>query len=84
MRTARAAGIRSVSIDLLTDIPGQTIARGMPRSMQVLDLGPDHLSAYLLTLEDPEADGLAGADGRPPARSPGCASLAGRGDDGAG
>ncbi len=57
---ARAAGIGSISLDLLTDIPGQTL-RSWRRTLQAsLDLSPDHLSVYTLTLDDPDAEGLTG------------------------
>ncbi len=56
------AGIDSVSVDLLTDIPGQTLESWDA----TLDRGaanwhPTTCSTYLLTLEDPDADGLDGA-----------------------
>jgi oxygen-independent coproporphyrinogen-3 oxidase len=63
VRAARAVGIASVSIDLLIDIPGQTGATWDSTLDQTLDLSPDHLSVYLLTLEDPDADGLTSIDG---------------------
>lgn len=60
---ARRAGIRSVGVDLLMDVPGQT-ADSFGRTLAALvDLGPDHVSTYQLTLDDPEAEGLAGPDG---------------------
>ncbi len=60
---ARAAGIASISLDLLDDVPGQTVvgfARGLE---QALGLGLDHLSIYALTLDDPDAEGLTGLAG---------------------
>jgi len=62
-RGARAAGFASVSLDLLTDIPGQTLTSWRDTLAAVLALEPDHLSVYSLTLDDPEAEGLAGPDG---------------------
>lgn len=59
----RAAGIRSVSVDLLTDVPGQTLDSWHATLVAVLALDPDHLSAYTLTLDDPDAEGLTGLDG---------------------
>lgn len=60
---ARSAGIGSVSIDLLYDVPGQTAA-SWDRSLDAaLALAPDHLSLYALTLDDPDAEGLTGATG---------------------
>jgi oxygen-independent coproporphyrinogen-3 oxidase len=60
---ARAAGIRSVSLDLLYDIPGGTAATWQATLDGALALEPDHLSLYALTLDDPDAEGLTGADG---------------------
>lgn len=60
---ARAAGIRSISIDLLYDLPGQTLD-GWSRTLDAaLALGPDHLSLYALTLDDPDGEGLTGPGG---------------------
>ena len=53
---ARAAGIASVSVDLLYDVPGQTIAAWRASLDVTLALEPDHVSAYALTL--PESDGV--------------------------
>jgi len=60
---ARRAGFRSVSLDLLTDIPGQSLGSWRETLERVLDLGPDHLSVYALSLDDPEAEGLTGGLG---------------------
>jgi oxygen-independent coproporphyrinogen III oxidase len=57
---ARAAGISSISLDLLTDIPGQTLASWRQTLRASLELAPDHLSVYSLTLDDPDAEGLTG------------------------
>lgn len=57
---ARAAGIDSVSLDLLYDVPGQTLDDWSATLDRALALSPDHVSAYALTLDDPEAEGLAG------------------------
>ncbi|HXG26543.1 MAG TPA: coproporphyrinogen-III oxidase family protein, partial [Candidatus Binatia bacterium] len=63
VRTAKAAGIASVSIDLLYDIPGQTLASWSRSLDTALALEPDHLSLYALTLDDPDAEGLTGPTG---------------------
>jgi putative oxygen-independent coproporphyrinogen III oxidase len=60
---ARGAGIGSVSLDLLYDVPDQSVAGWMGILDAALDLGPDHLSLYALTLDDPDAEGLTGPDG---------------------
>ncbi len=57
---ARAARIRHVSVDLLYDVPGQTLASWTASLEAVLALSPDHVSAYALTLDDPDAEGLTG------------------------
>ena len=60
VRAARDAGIGSVSLDLLYDVPGQTLD-GWSRTLDAaLALQPDHLSLYALTLDDPDAEGLTG------------------------
>jgi oxygen-independent coproporphyrinogen-3 oxidase len=60
---AREAGIRSVSLDLLYDIPGGTADTWAASLEGALALAPDHLSLYALTLDDPDAEGLTGAGG---------------------
>jgi oxygen-independent coproporphyrinogen-3 oxidase len=60
---ARAAGIGSVNLDLLYDVPGQSVASWQVTLGSALRLEPDHLSLYALTLDDPEAEGLAGETG---------------------
>lgn len=60
---ARAARIGSVNVDLLLDIPGSSLAAWMTTLETALALGPDHLSLYALTLDDPDAEGLTGPGG---------------------
>jgi oxygen-independent coproporphyrinogen-3 oxidase len=60
---ARLAGIGSINLDLLYDIPDDTIGRWMETLEDALLLGPDHLSLYALTLDDPDAEGLTGPEG---------------------
>jgi coproporphyrinogen III oxidase-like Fe-S oxidoreductase len=60
---ARAAGIRSVNLDLLYDVPGQSVAAWEATLRAALTLAPDHLSLYALTLDDPDAEGIAGLGG---------------------
>ena len=60
---ARGAGIASINIDLLYDVPGQTLAIWMDSVERAIALSPDHLSLYALTLDDPDADGLTGPGG---------------------
>ncbi len=63
VEAARDAGFDSLSVDLLMDIPGQTLDTWDATLVAVTDLAPDHCSTYLLTLEDPDADGLTTPDG---------------------
>jgi oxygen-independent coproporphyrinogen-3 oxidase len=63
MALARGAGFGSISLDLLTDIPGQSVASWRRTLAAALDLAPDHLSVYGLALDDPDADGLTGPEG---------------------
>ena len=60
---ARAAGIGSVSLDLLYDVPDATLADWIETLDAALALEPDHLSLYALTLDDPDAEGLTGPGG---------------------
>ncbi|MHB8891509.1 MAG: radical SAM family heme chaperone HemW [Candidatus Limnocylindrales bacterium] len=57
---ARAAGFRSVSLDLLYDTPGQSVEAWASTLDDALALAPDHVSAYALTLDDPDEEGLTG------------------------
>jgi len=57
---ARAAGIGSLGLDLLYDVPGASLDAWMTTLDWALELRPDHLSLYALTLDDPEAEGLTG------------------------
>jgi len=57
---ARDAGMMSVSVDLLYDVPGQS-EEAWARSVEAaIGLGVDHVSAYALTLDDPDGEGLTG------------------------
>ena len=60
---ARAAGIGSVNLDLLYDIPGQSLVAWEATLQAALALSPDHLSLYALTLDDPDEEGITGAEG---------------------
>ena len=69
--SARTAGIRSVSLDLLYDIPGQGLETWSRTLEEALRLQPDHLSLYAMALDDPEAEGLTGLSGDHLALRPG-------------
>jgi oxygen-independent coproporphyrinogen-3 oxidase len=60
---ARAANVGSISIDLLYDVPGQSMESWRRSLDAALALAPDHLSLYALTLDDPSAEGLTGPTG---------------------
>lgn len=60
---ARDAGIASISLDLLYDLPGSSESSWAATLEAALALEPDHLSLYALTLDDPEAEGLTGPTG---------------------
>lgn len=56
---ARRAGFRSISLDLMLAIPGQTEWSFHRTVEQAIDLEPDHLSLYLLEIHrETEFDGL--------------------------
>jgi len=51
VEAARAAGMRSVSLDLMFGVPGQTPQSWRQSLEAALDLNPDHISTYGLTIE---------------------------------
>lgn len=60
---ARAAGIGSINLDLLYDVPDGSLGTWIDTLDEALALEPDHLSLYALTLDDPDAEGLTGPGG---------------------
>ena len=60
---ARRAGFDNVSLDLLYDVPGQTLDSWRRSVATAIELAPQHISAYALTLDDPDAEGLSGPTG---------------------
>lgn len=48
---ARQAGFENLSLDLMFGLPGQTVERWQENLQKAIDLQPDHLSAYNLTIE---------------------------------
>jgi len=60
---ARDAGIGSISLDLLYDVPSGSLETWARSLEGALSLAPDHLSLYALTLDDPDAEGLTGPVG---------------------
>ena len=51
-RAARKAGFERLSIDLIYGVPGQELARWEADLERVIDLAPDHISAYSLAFEE--------------------------------
>lgn len=52
VQAARVAGIRSVSLDLIFAVPGQTAQTWAQSIDAALELGVDHVSTYGLTIEE--------------------------------
>ena len=48
---ARQAGFDNLSLDLMFALPGQTAERWLDNLQKAIDLQPDHISAYNLTIE---------------------------------
>jgi oxygen-independent coproporphyrinogen-3 oxidase len=56
---ARAAGVRDVSIDLIFALPGRSLASWRATLARAIELAPDHVSAYQLTVEPRTSLGAA-------------------------
>ncbi len=52
LRAARAAGLDNVNLDLIYGLPGQALSSWRSGLDQALELAPDHLSLYALTVEE--------------------------------
>jgi len=48
---ARKAGFSNINLDLMFGLPGQTVQQGLEDVEQALQLQPEHLSYYQLTIE---------------------------------
>ena len=59
---ARAAGFKNLNVDLLYGLPDQTMDEWKETLEKVLVLGPEHLSAYALTVEEKTAFGHRGLE----------------------
>ncbi len=64
IRRARRHGFRSVSADLIGGLPGETMARWSGTVDRVLDAEPDHVSFYLLEIDQSSALAKAVRAGR--------------------
>jgi oxygen-independent coproporphyrinogen-3 oxidase len=51
LRAAKSAGFSNVGADLIFGIPGQSVAQWSQNLAQLLELEPEHISTYGLTLE---------------------------------
>jgi oxygen-independent coproporphyrinogen-3 oxidase len=63
---ARAAGFDNLSVDLMYGLPGLDLAAWRRGVASVLAWGPDHLSAYGLSLDAGSLWGATGVPGLPP------------------
>ncbi len=48
----RQSGINNLNLDLMFGLPGQTFERWCDNLGRAVDLGPEHLSLYALTIEE--------------------------------
>jgi oxygen-independent coproporphyrinogen-3 oxidase len=60
---SRRAGFDNLSLDLLYDVPRMTLETWRRTVSDALALAPEHVSAYALTLDDPDSEGLTGPSG---------------------
>ncbi|MDD2733078.1 MAG: radical SAM family heme chaperone HemW [Desulfuromonadaceae bacterium] len=51
-QAARQAGFNNVSIDLIHSLPGQSLDQWGTELQRAIDLGPEHISIYGLTVEE--------------------------------
>lgn len=51
-QTAREVGFKNINIDLMSALPGQTVGTWENTLKQVIDLKPEHISAYSLIIEE--------------------------------
>jgi len=70
MREARAAGYANVNLDLIYGAEGETPDSWETTLRETVDLGPEHVSAYALTVEPSTALGRKVARGEVPAPDP--------------
>jgi oxygen-independent coproporphyrinogen-3 oxidase len=68
MRDARGAGYANVNLDLIYGAEGETLASWERTLREAIDLGPEHVSAYALTIEPSTALGrrIGRGEARPP------------------
>jgi len=51
LKAGRAAGFENINLDLIYGLPDQSIEQWMTSLNRVIELGPEHLSCYQLTVE---------------------------------
>ena len=51
-KMARKTGFRNINIDLISAIPGQTVSSWAETLQTIVDLKPEHISAYSLIIEE--------------------------------
>jgi oxygen-independent coproporphyrinogen-3 oxidase len=61
---ARRAGFNSLGLDLIYGLPAQIMASWLRSLQRAIDLAPDHISTYALTVEEGTPLGLRVARGR--------------------
>jgi oxygen-independent coproporphyrinogen-3 oxidase len=67
---ARRAGYENVNLDLIYGADGETLDSWERTMLETVDLGPEHVSAYALTIEPATPLGRKVASGRVPAPDP--------------
>jgi len=68
--SARKAGFDNLNLDLIYGLPEQTLPTWMTTVKRIMDLHPEHISAYALTLEHGTPFGRWSAKGLLPTPSP--------------
>lgn len=63
-RLSREAGFDNITVDLIYSIPGLTLKDWENSIRQAIDLAPDHISAYTLTIEPKTVFGHLAAQGK--------------------
>jgi oxygen-independent coproporphyrinogen III oxidase len=64
VHAAREAGFKNISIDLIYAIPGQTHDAWLENIRAAINLHPEHISSYSLTIEDKTVFGRWAATGK--------------------
>ena len=70
VKWARQAGFDNLNLDLIYGLPEQTLATWQSSVQRIVDLGPEHISAYALTLEHGTPFGRWTAKGLLPVSDP--------------